>query len=78
MTLNCKRSGVYKPPKTRKKPKLEGTSSKKCDYPFRLHDFFKKYTKDWWLAMLSGIHNHELETKLVGHLLAELKRRRKK
>jgi len=35
-----------------------------------LRGFFDKYTNDWWVAMLSGIHNHELAPKLVGHLLA--------
>ncbi|AES61098.2 hypothetical protein MTR_1g075860 [Medicago truncatula] len=29
MTMPCERSGEYKPPKTRKKPKLEGTGSRK-------------------------------------------------
>jgi hypothetical protein len=32
--------------------------------------FFEKDTKDWWIAMLSGIHNHELMPNLVGHLRA--------
>jgi hypothetical protein len=32
--------------------------------------FFEKNTQDWWIAMLCGIHNHELAPKLVGHLLA--------
>jgi len=31
MTMQCERSGEYKPPKTRKKPKLEGTGSRKCN-----------------------------------------------
>jgi len=46
LTLQCERSGEYKPPKTRKKPKLEGTSSRKCDCPFRLCGFFDKVTND--------------------------------
>jgi len=41
MTMQCERSGEYKPPKTRKKLKLEGTSSRKCNCPFRLKCFFE-------------------------------------
>jgi len=71
MTMQCERSGEYKPPKTRKKPKLEGTGTRKCNCPFRLKCFFdKKKTQDWWIAMLCGIHNHDLAPKLSGHLLA--------
>jgi len=29
LTMQCERSGEYKPPKTRKKPKLQGTGSRK-------------------------------------------------
>ena len=68
--MQCERSGEYKPPKTSKKPKLEGTNSRKCECLFRLKCFFEKNTQDWWLAMLCGIHNHELAPKLTGHLLA--------
>jgi hypothetical protein len=42
----------------------------KCDCPFRFHRFFEKDTNDWWLTMLSGIHNHDLEPKLADHLIA--------
>ena len=34
MTMQFERSGEYKPPKTRKKPKLEGMGSRKCNFPF--------------------------------------------
>ena len=68
--MQCERSGEYKPPKTRKKPKLEGTSTRKCNCPFRLKCFFDKKTQDWWIAMLCGIHNYDLAPKLSGHLLA--------
>jgi len=67
--MQCERSGEYKPPKTRKKPKLKGMGSRKCECPFRLKYFFEKNTKDWRIAMLCGIHNHELEPKLTAHLL---------
>jgi len=32
--------------------------------------FFENNTQDWWIAMLCGIHNHELVPKLAAHLLA--------
>jgi len=70
LTMQCERSGEYKPPKMRKKPNLEGTSSRKCECSFRLKCFFKKNTQDWWITMLCGIHNHELTPKLASHLLA--------
>ncbi|AES91911.1 hypothetical protein MTR_4g120790 [Medicago truncatula] len=37
---------------------------------FRLKGFFDKDTNDWWLAMLCGMRNHDLEEKLQGHLIA--------
>jgi len=46
---------VYKPPKTRKKLKLEGAGSRKCDCPFRLCGFFENDTNDWWLAIDESI-----------------------
>jgi len=70
LTMQCERSGIYKPPKTRKKPNLEGIDSRKCNCPFRLKGFFDKDTNDWWLAMLCGMHNHDLDEKLSGHLIA--------
>jgi len=42
MTMQCERSGEYKPPKMRKKPKLEGTGTRKCNCLFRLKCFFDK------------------------------------
>jgi len=46
MTMQCERSGEYKPTKTRKKPKLEGTGTRKCNCPFRLKCFFDiKHTR---------------------------------
>jgi len=45
MTMQCERSGEYKPPKTRKKLKLEGTGTRKCNCPFRLKCFFDKKKK---------------------------------
>jgi hypothetical protein len=68
--MQCERSGQYKPPKTRKKANLEGTGSRKCECPCRLQGFFEKESKDWWVAMLCGIHDHEFAPKLVVPLLA--------
>lgn len=68
--MQYERSGEYKPPKTRKKSNLEGPGSRKCECLFRLCGFFKNDTNDWWVAMLNGIHNHELAPKLASHLLA--------
>jgi len=70
LTMQCERSGIYKPPKTRKKPNLEGIGSRKCNCPFRLKGFFDKDRNDWWIAMLCGMHNHDLDEKLSGHLIA--------
>jgi len=61
--MQCERGGIYKPPKTRKKPNLEGIGSRKCNCPFRLKGFFDKDTNDWWLAILCGMHNHDLDEK---------------
>jgi len=69
LTIQSERSGEYKPPKTRKQ-NLEGISSRKCQCPFRLKGLFDKDINDWWIAMLCGMHNHDLEAKLQDHLLA--------
>ena len=68
--MQCESSGIYKPPKTRKKPNLEGIDSRKCNCPFKLKGFFDKDTNDWWLAIFYGMHNHDLDEKLSGHLIA--------
>jgi len=49
---------------------IEGMISRKYDCPFRMCGYFEKNRNDWWLAMLNGVHHHELEPKLGGHLLA--------
>ena len=51
LTMQCEMSGIHKPPKMRKKPNLEGISSRKCNCPFRLKGFFDKDANDWWLAI---------------------------
>ncbi|KEH35041.1 FAR1 DNA-binding domain protein [Medicago truncatula] len=70
MTMQCERSGEYKPPKTRKKLKFEGTGSRKCNCLFKLKCFFEKKTQEWWIAMFCGVHNHDLASNLSGQLLA--------
>jgi len=54
LTMQCERSGEYKPSKTRKKLNLDGTGSRKCEFLFRLCGLFDMDTNDWWLAILSG------------------------
>jgi len=78
LTLHCERSGVYKQPKTKKKLNLEDTGSRKCNFPFRIRDYFEKKTNDWWLAILNGVHNHELKLRLDSHLLASRLREQEK
>jgi len=58
MTMQCERSGEYKPPKTRKKPKLEGTGTRKCNCPFRLKCFFDK--KNTRLVDCNALWNSQL------------------
>jgi len=58
--LNCDRSGEYKPPKTKKKLKLEVTCLRRCGCPFRMCGYFEKKTNDWWLSVLNGVHKNEL------------------
>ena len=45
--LQCERSGVYKLPKMKKKLKLEGTGSSKCDCSFRMCGYFEKKTNEF-------------------------------
>jgi len=70
MLMLQERSGVYKPPTTMKKLKLEGTDSRKCECPIKICGYFEKKTNEWWLAILNKVQNHELELRLDGHLLA--------
>ena len=68
--MQCERSGIYKPPKTRKKPNLEDIDSRKCNCLFRFKGLFDKDINDWWISMLCVMHNHDLEENFQGHLLA--------
>lgn len=58
------RSGAYVP-KIRKL-KHEDTRSRKCGCLFNLRDYCR-VDNLWRLTTMSGMHNHELETKLHGH-----------
>ena len=53
LTMQCERSGEYKPPKMRKKPNLEGTGSRKCECPFMLCGFFDKDANDWLVGEIA-------------------------
>ncbi|GAU43120.1 hypothetical protein TSUD_373150 [Trifolium subterraneum] len=66
--LECERSGKYVPPK--KKLKAESTGTRKCGCPFRLRGYYAKETKLWHMTVVNGIHNHEFDTELEGHLVA--------
>ncbi|GAU15779.1 hypothetical protein TSUD_235950 [Trifolium subterraneum] len=66
--LECERSGKYVPPK--KKLKADSTGTRKCGCPFRLRGYYAKETKLWHMTVVNGIHNHELDTELEGHLVA--------
>jgi hypothetical protein len=41
---------------------------RKCGCPFQLRRYFHA-TKEWHLIVGSGIHNHELDKELDGHLV---------
>ncbi|GAU28435.1 hypothetical protein TSUD_54870, partial [Trifolium subterraneum] len=64
----CERSGKYVPPT--KKLKSDCTGTRKCGCPFRLRGYYTKETKLWHMTVVNGIHNHELDTGLEGHLVA--------
>ncbi|KEH19115.1 FAR1 DNA-binding domain protein [Medicago truncatula] len=66
--LLCERSGAHKSPK--KRLKHESTNSRKCGCVFKLHGYVSRETKDWKLAILNGVHNHELVPSLEWHILA--------
>ena len=65
--LFCERSDEYK--LSKKKLNREDTESKKCGCLFKLSDYVKKETNEWWLSILNEVHNHKMEKRLEGHLL---------
>ncbi|KAK2422299.1 protein FAR1-RELATED SEQUENCE [Trifolium repens] len=67
LVLGCERGGAYK--RTSKKIKFEEMETRKCGCPFRLHGYFYNTTKDWHFSVVNGIHNHEFDKELDGHLV---------
>ncbi|GAU41659.1 hypothetical protein TSUD_272430 [Trifolium subterraneum] len=65
---DCERSGKYVSPT--KKLKSDCTGTRKCGCPFRLRGYYTKETKLWHMRVVNGIHKHELDTELEGHLVA--------
>jgi hypothetical protein len=70
LVSGCERGGVYKP--TQKKLKFAETGTRKCGRPFRLRGYFHA-TKECYLNVVSGIHNHKLDKELDSHLVERLK-----
>ncbi|XP_045810896.1 uncharacterized protein LOC123905333 [Trifolium pratense] len=68
LVLECERSGKYVPAK--KKLKSDTSGTRKCECPFRLRGYYNKATKLWRLTVVNGMHNHELDKGLEGHLVA--------
>ncbi|KAK2358924.1 protein FAR1-RELATED SEQUENCE [Trifolium repens] len=67
LVLGCERGGTYK--RTSKKIKFEETRTRKCGCPFKLRGYFHNTTKDWHLSVVNGVHNHEFDKELDGHLV---------
>ncbi|KAK2369948.1 protein FAR1-RELATED SEQUENCE [Trifolium repens] len=67
LVLGCERGGTYK--RASKKIKFEETGTRKCGCPFKLRGYFHNTTKDWHLSVVNGVHNHEFDKELDGHLV---------
>jgi hypothetical protein len=68
LELVCERSGEHKVPK--KKLKHVATGSRKCGCLFKVRGYVAKEESTWKLAILNGVHNHEMFPYLAGFLLA--------
>ena len=68
LELVCERSGEHKVPK--KKVKQEATRSRKCGCLFKVRGYVVMEDNAWKLAILNGVHNHEIVSYLAGHVLA--------
>lgn len=77
LMMRCERDTEYKPPKRKKKSKLEDTCSRKCGCEFSLRGYSDKKTIDCWLVILNRVHNHKMEPKLDSHLLTGILKTRK-
>jgi len=69
LELVCERSSEHKVPK--KKLKHVATGSRKCECLFKVRGYVVKEENARKLAILNGVHNHEMLPYLEGHLLAE-------
>ena len=67
LELVCERSGEHKVPKT--KVKHEGMGSRKCGCLFKVRGYVVREDNAWKLAILNGVHNHEMVPYVTGHLL---------
>ncbi|MCH87527.1 protein FAR1-RELATED SEQUENCE 5-like, partial [Trifolium medium] len=65
--LGCERGGTYKVGK--KRLTKEDTGSRKCQCPFRLRGYFLA-SQEWSLSVVCGEHNHKMDKKLEGHMIA--------
>ncbi|KEH38321.1 hypothetical protein MTR_2g067930 [Medicago truncatula] len=68
LELVCERSCEHKVPK--KKVKHEATGSWKCGCLFKVCGYVFREDSAWKLAIINGVHNHEMMLYLAGHLLA--------
>ncbi|KAK2439915.1 protein FAR1-RELATED SEQUENCE [Trifolium repens] len=74
--LVCERSGTYV--SKGKKLKTEKTGTRKCQCPFRLRGYLHVTDNKWYMTVVNGTHNHELDKGLEGHLIVgRLKRNEK-
>ncbi|XP_050890977.1 uncharacterized protein LOC127096454 [Lathyrus oleraceus] len=63
-TIRCDRSDTYVPPI--QKLKRDDIESRKCGCPFKFCGYCK-VNDTWKFNVIYGIHNHVLQTELVGH-----------
>nr|ABN04844.1 hypothetical protein MtrDRAFT_AC147481g28v2 [Medicago truncatula]ABN06024.1 hypothetical protein MtrDRAFT_AC149576g24v2 [Medicago truncatula] len=67
LKLVGERSGDHKLPKT--KVKHEATGSRKCGCLFMVRGYVVRENNAWKLAILNGVHNHEMMRYVAGHLI---------
>ncbi|XP_050915675.1 uncharacterized protein LOC127130752 [Lathyrus oleraceus] len=67
VTLRCERSDKYRTPIW--KFKRDDIVSRKCKCPFKWCDYLLENNK-WRFNVISGLHNHDMCDKLVGHPIA--------
>lgn len=62
--MRCEISGMYQP--LIRTLKQDDTESRKCECLFKLREH-RTADETWKFNVISGIHNHALNDKLVGH-----------